>query len=76
MMGGLRRIKRVSSVENKLRQPSKGFDFSMFVVLLQSLRGTLYMMHWLPIVASTTVRMSIRPKRLKWVKTVHRGVDD
>ena len=77
MVGGLRRVQRSSGVEAQLKQSSlKGFDFSLFVALLQSLRGTLYMMHWLPIVGSATVRMSFRPKRLKWVKTVHRGVDD
>ena len=77
MVGGVRRIQRSSGVEAQLKQSSpKGFDFSLFVALLQSLRGTLYMMHWLPIVGSTTVRMSFRPKRLKWVKTVHHGVED
>jgi 1,2-diacylglycerol 3-beta-glucosyltransferase len=34
------------------------------------------MLHWLPVMASTTFRMSIRPKRLKWVKTVHHGSGD
>lgn len=41
--------------------------------LLQTLRGTLYMLHWFAIVASVTARMSVRPKRLKWVKTAHSG---
>ncbi len=40
---------------------------------LQTLWGTFYMMHWLVVVASVTLRMSVRPKRLKWVKTLHRG---
>jgi 1,2-diacylglycerol 3-beta-glucosyltransferase len=31
------------------------------------------MTHWFFIIPSTTARMSIRPKRLKWVKTVHEG---
>ncbi|XFA72022.1 glycosyltransferase family 2 protein [Thermosynechococcaceae cyanobacterium Okahandja] len=38
-----------------------------------SLWGTLYMFHWLPVMSSTTVRMALRAKRLKWVKTVHHG---
>lgn len=42
----------------------------------QTLFGTVYMLHWLPVMASTTFRMSIRPKRLKWVKTVHHGSGD
>jgi 1,2-diacylglycerol 3-beta-glucosyltransferase len=41
----------------------------------QAAFGTLYMLHWFPVIASTTARMSLRPKRLKWVKTVHRGED-
>lgn len=49
---------------------------SVFVMLLQTLRGTLYMFHWLPIMASTTARISIRPKRLRWVKTVHQGSEE
>jgi 1,2-diacylglycerol 3-beta-glucosyltransferase len=43
------------------------------VLLLQTIRGSIYMLHWLVVMSSTTARMSIRPKRLKWVKTVHRG---
>ena len=63
MFRGLRRIHK----EEKL-------TFStVFFTLLQTLRGTLYMLHWLVIMASATARMSVRPKRLKWVKTVHQG---
>lgn len=43
------------------------------MLLLQTLRGNLYMLHWLVVMSSTTARMSFRPKRLKWVKTVHTG---
>lgn len=43
---------------------------------LQSLQGTLYMFHWLAVIASTTARISVRPKRLKWVKTIHQGSDE
>ena len=39
----------------------------------QSLRGLVYMLHWQIVMFSVTARMSIRPKRLKWVKTVHGG---
>lgn len=42
-------------------------------ILWSSIQGTIYMVHWIPIVAATTFRISIRPKRLKWVKTAHRG---
>jgi 1,2-diacylglycerol 3-beta-glucosyltransferase len=63
MFAGLARIRK-----------QKGFNLSSyFVLLLQTLRGTLYMLHWLVVISSTTARMSVRPKRLKWVKTVHTG---
>jgi 1,2-diacylglycerol 3-beta-glucosyltransferase len=51
-------------------------DPSFWNRLSQSLQGTFYMFHWLVIVASTTARISIRPKRLKWVKTIHQGAED
>ncbi len=46
---------------------------SFFANLWQTFRGTFYMFHWIVVMASTTARMSIRRKRLKWVKTVHQG---
>ena len=49
---------------------------SFLVTLLQTLRGTFYMFHWLLVIASTTARISVRPKRLKWVKTRHQGHDE
>jgi 1,2-diacylglycerol 3-beta-glucosyltransferase len=39
----------------------------------QALRGVAYMFHWQIVMLSITARMSVRPKRLKWVKTVHEG---
>ncbi|MEL6928640.1 MAG: glycosyltransferase family 2 protein [Cyanobacteria bacterium J06600_6] len=39
----------------------------------QSLWGLIYMLHWQVVMFSVTARMSFRPKRLKWVKTVHGG---
>ena len=47
-----------------------------WITLLQTLRGTIYMLHWLVVMPATTARMSVRPKRLKWVKTMHHGTDD
>lgn len=41
-----------------------------------TLLGTLYMAHWVVTIATMSVRISIRPKRLKWVKTVHQGDGD
>jgi len=63
MYKGLRRL-----------QAPENFSLSQFFNYLgQSLRGTLYMVHWLVIMPCVTARMAIRPKRLKWVKTVHAG---
>lgn len=45
-------------------------------IFWQSLRGMFYMLHWLIVIPSTTARMSVRPKRLKWVKTVHEGTTE
>ena len=46
---------------------------SLMKIVWQSLRGLVYMVHWQIVMLSITARMSIRPKRLKWVKTVHEG---
>ncbi len=56
------------------RGTSKDISFpSLGLLLRQSLWGIIYLFHWIPIMASVTARMSVRPKRLKWVKTVHSG---
>ncbi|MUG94425.1 glycosyltransferase [Scytonema sp. UIC 10036] len=63
MFVGLRRIRK-----------DKEFKISTTLLLmLETLRGTLYMFHWIVVMSSATARMSVRPKRLKWVKTVHQG---
>ena len=59
-----------------LRRTHKEKNLSIsdwLIISLQTVRGFIYMLHWLVIMASTTARMSVRPKRLKWVKTVHQG---
>jgi 1,2-diacylglycerol 3-beta-glucosyltransferase len=58
MYSGLRRIQKRSPL----------------TTCLQTLYGTVYMLHWLVVMASVTARMSVRPKRLKWVKTIHQGL--
>jgi 1,2-diacylglycerol 3-beta-glucosyltransferase len=50
--------------------------FQPWTLLMQTLRGTLYMCHWFLVVASMMARMSVRPKRLKWVKTTHQGTSE
>lgn len=42
----------------------------------QTLRGVIYMLHWAIIIPSIATRMSVRPKKLKWVKTVHEGTSE
>lgn len=54
------------------KQEKQNFS-SLFVTFIQTLRGTIYMLHWLVVMGSTTARMSVRPKQLKWVKTIHQG---
>ena len=53
--------------------PEKLGFLDIFRLGWQSLKGTFYMMHWLIIMPCVTARISFRPKRLKWVKTVHEG---
>ncbi|MFN7714942.1 MAG: glycosyltransferase [Pseudanabaenaceae cyanobacterium] len=51
----------------------QSYQASWGTSLGQTVGGTLYMMHWIPVMASVTLRMAFRAKRLKWVKTVHQG---
>lgn len=41
--------------------------------LMVSALGTLYFLHWFPVIVIKLVSMAIYPKRLVWVKTVHQG---
>jgi 1,2-diacylglycerol 3-beta-glucosyltransferase len=63
---GLRQIRRIQTSDSR----------SSLGTLFHALYGTVYMLHWFPVVSSATLRMSVRPKRLKWVKTVHHGVKE
>jgi hypothetical protein len=45
------------------------------VSILNTLRGVLYMGHWILVMATVTLRMAVRPKRLRWVKTNHAGLE-
>jgi 1,2-diacylglycerol 3-beta-glucosyltransferase len=58
-------LNRVRLIQNQ--------SFNLFELVAQAILGTCYMAHWLIVVASVTARMSIRPKRFNWVKTVHIG---
>ncbi|MBW4520734.1 MAG: glycosyltransferase family 2 protein [Scytolyngbya sp. HA4215-MV1] len=78
MFTGLRQVKaaQASLPQEKRVLSDRDRWQSIGVTLLQTLLGIVYMLHWIPIVSSTTARMSIRPKRLKWVKTIHHGTGD
>jgi 1,2-diacylglycerol 3-beta-glucosyltransferase len=52
----------------------QSYRSSLFLTLIETLRGALYMLHWIPVMISVTIRMAVRPKRLKWVKTIHQGL--
>jgi 1,2-diacylglycerol 3-beta-glucosyltransferase len=54
-------------------QPEPRSAMTTVAILSQTIQGVLYMLHWFVVMASTMVRMSVRPKRLKWVKTTHHG---
>lgn len=65
MFAGLKRIHKDKSLRT----------YTYLILLLQSLRGILYMFHWIVVISSATARMSVLPKRLKWVKTSRQGSD-
>ncbi|NEQ51229.1 MAG: glycosyltransferase family 2 protein [Leptolyngbya sp. SIO3F4] len=46
---------------------------SLPLAMLKALQGTIYMTHWIVVMAFATTRMALRPKRLKWIKTIHDG---
>lgn len=49
---------------------------SIWVHGLQTLWGNLYMLHWVLVISTMTLRLAVRPKRLRWVKTTHLGGED
>jgi 1,2-diacylglycerol 3-beta-glucosyltransferase len=57
----------------RIRGEEKLTFLGLIRVSWESLRGMIYMLHWLIVMPSTTARISVRPKKLKWVKTVHEG---
>lgn len=58
---------------DRVEQASQAPRSSLLQRLGQTGFGLLYMMHWLVIMPVVTTRMAMRPKQLKWVKTVHTG---
>jgi 1,2-diacylglycerol 3-beta-glucosyltransferase len=35
--------------------------------------GLTYMLHWMVVMPAVTLRMAVRPKQLKWVKTLRQA---
>ncbi|MDJ0746228.1 MAG: glycosyltransferase family 2 protein [Xenococcaceae cyanobacterium MO_167.B27] len=66
-MSMCRGLIRIKGTEEKLT------TVSIFKIVGQTIRGMIYMVHWQIVMPSITARMSVRPKQLKWVKTVHEG---
>ncbi|MDY7024105.1 MAG: glycosyltransferase family 2 protein [Cyanobacteriota bacterium] len=75
MFIGLRRTQNCEKIPAQTQPVSQSVT-AAFYTALQSLRGTLYMLHWFIVIGSTSLRISVRPKRLKWVKTVHQGISE
>lgn len=42
-------------------------------LLWSTVQGSLYMVHWIPVMIVTTSRLCIKPQELNWIKTEHRG---
>jgi len=51
----------------------RSYRVSWQTAILQTVSGMIYMLHWIPVIGSVTLRMCVLPKRLKWVKTEHQG---
>jgi 1,2-diacylglycerol 3-beta-glucosyltransferase len=75
LLGMFLGIRRIQIGQSGHRENRQGRSLRLNA-LAQSILGTFYMLHWLPVIVTTTARLSIRPKRLKWVKTVHHGSDE
>ncbi|MDM9586015.1 glycosyltransferase family 2 protein [Nostoc sp. GT001] len=42
-------------------------------LLWATIQGSLYMVHWIPVMTVTTLKMCVQKERSHWVKTEHRG---
>lgn len=38
-----------------------------------TIQGSVYMLHWIPVMIVTTLRLCIQPQQLEWIKTEHHG---
>lgn len=67
MTTGLRRVIRQERGEEPLPLPV------LLAIFGHSVRGFLFWLHWAIVVPSVAMRIAVRPKRLKWVKTVRQA---
>ncbi|BAY21199.1 glycosyl transferase family protein [Calothrix sp. NIES-2100] len=42
-------------------------------LLWATIQGSLYMVHWVPVMMVVTLRMCVQKQRSRWIKTTHRG---
>ncbi len=42
-------------------------------LLWATIQGSLYMVHWIPVMMVVTLRMCVQKQRSRWIKTEHRG---
>jgi 1,2-diacylglycerol 3-beta-glucosyltransferase len=42
--------------------------------ITEAMLGTVYFLHWFPVIVIKMANMVLKPKRLIWVKTTHQGV--
>ncbi len=42
-------------------------------LLWATIQGSFYMVHWIPVMIVTTLKMCVQRERSRWVKTEHRG---
>jgi 1,2-diacylglycerol 3-beta-glucosyltransferase len=44
-------------------------------LLWSTIQGSVYMVHWIPVMIVTTFKMCVQTRRSPWVKTEHQGVN-
>jgi 1,2-diacylglycerol 3-beta-glucosyltransferase len=44
-----------------------------WALLWATVQGSLYMLHWIPIMILMTFRLCVLPQQFNWSKTEHRG---
>ncbi|MBC6434747.1 glycosyltransferase family 2 protein, partial [Nostoc sp. HG1] len=42
-------------------------------LLWATIQGSFYMVHWIPVMIVTTLRLCLKPQQLNWIKTEHQG---